>query len=77
MFHGIGKFLILAGIFLILFGVLFVFWQRIPFLSKLPGNIVIQKKDFGFFFPLTTCIIISLVLTILINFVLWILLTIE
>ena len=73
MFHDIGKFLILSGIFLILFGVLFVFWQKIPFLGKLPGDIIIQKKDFGFFFPLTTCIIISLVLTILINFVLWIL----
>ena len=73
MFQDIGKFLILAGVFLILFGVLFVFWQRIPFLGKLPGDIVIEKKGFGFFFPLATCIIISLVLTILINFVLWIL----
>ena len=73
MFQDIGKFLILAGIFLILFGALFVFWQRIPFLGKLPGDIVIQKKGFGFFFPLATCIIISVVLTLLINFILWIL----
>ena len=73
MFQDIGKFLILAGIFLILFGILFVFWQRIPFLGKLPGDIVIQKKGFGFFFPLATCIVISLALTLLINFVLWIL----
>ncbi|MHC4114600.1 MAG: DUF2905 domain-containing protein [Planctomycetota bacterium] len=73
MFHGIGKCLILAGIFLILAGILFVFWQKIPFLSRLPGDIVIRKKDFSFFFPLTTCIIISLILTILINFILRIL----
>ena len=73
MFQDIGKFLILAGIFLILFGILFVFWQRIPFLGKLPGDIVIQKKGFGFFFPLATCLVISLVLTILINLVFWIL----
>jgi hypothetical protein len=73
MFHNIGKCLILAGIFLILAGILFVFWQKIPFLSRLPGDIVIRKKDFSFFFPLTTCIIISLVLTILINFILRIL----
>ena len=73
MFYDIGKLLILAGIFLILFGVLFVFWQRIPFLNKLPDDIVIEKKDFGFFFPLATCLVISLVLTILINLVFWIL----
>ena len=73
MFHSIGKCLILAGIFLILAGTLFVFWQKIPFLSRLPGDIVIRKKGFSFFFPLTTCIIISLILTILINFILRIL----
>ena len=73
MFYDIGKLLILAGIFLILFGVLFVFWQRIPFLNKLPDDIVIEKKGFGFFFPLATCLVISLVLTILINLVFWIL----
>jgi len=73
MFQDIGKFLILAGIFLVLLGVLLVFWQRIPFLGKLPGDIVIQKKGFGLFFPLATCIIISVVLTLLVNFILWIL----
>jgi len=67
--NDIGKFLILAGIFLVLLGVLLIFWQKIPFLGKLPGDIVIQKKGFGFFFPLATCIIIS----VLINFILWIL----
>ncbi len=73
MFQGVGKFLILAGIFLILVGILLVFWQKIPFLGKLPGDIAVEKKGFWFFFPITTCIIISLVLTILINFILLIL----
>jgi len=69
-FGGVGKFLILAGGFLILFGLLFIFWERIPFLGKLPGDLMIQKGSFRLFIPVVTCIIISLVLTILINIVL-------
>ena len=69
-FGGVGKFLILAGGFLILFGLLFIFWERIPFLGKLPGDLMIQRGSFRLFIPVVTCIIISLVLTILINIVL-------
>lgn len=69
-FSGVGKFLILAGVFLILFGLLFIFWERIPFLGKLPGDLMIQRGSFRLFIPVVTCIIISLVLTILINIVL-------
>ena len=69
-FSGVGKFLIIAGVFLILFGLLFIFWERIPFLGKLPGDLMIQRGSFRLFIPVVTCIIISLVLTILINIVL-------
>ncbi|MGB2800161.1 MAG: DUF2905 domain-containing protein [Dehalococcoidia bacterium] len=69
-FSGVGKFLILAGVFLILFGLLFIFWERIPFLGKLPGDLMIQRGSFRLFIPVVTCIIISLVLTILVNILL-------
>lgn len=69
-FSGVGKFLILAGVFLILFGLLFIFWERIPFLGKLLGDLMIQRGSFRLFIPVVTCIVISLVLTILINIVL-------
>ncbi len=69
-FQGIGKILILGGAFLAFLGLLLVFWQRIPFLGKLPGNnIFMQKGSFQFFFPIVTCIIISIVLTVILNFV--------
>jgi len=68
-FEGPGKFLILIGVFLILFGLLFTFWDKVPLLGKLPGDIIIQKGDFRFFFPLATSVVISLILTILLNFV--------
>jgi len=67
--QGIGKILILVGAFLAFFGLLLVFWQKIPFLGKLPGDIFMQKGNFQFFFPIVTCLIISILLTIVLNFV--------
>jgi hypothetical protein len=67
--QGIGKILILGGAFLALLGLLLVFWQRIPFLGKLPGDIFLHKGSFHFLFPTVTCIIISIVLTIILNLV--------
>lgn len=51
-FQGIGKILILVGAFLASLGLLLFFWQRIPFLGKLPGDIFVQKGSFQFFFPI-------------------------
>ncbi|MEW6141727.1 MAG: DUF2905 domain-containing protein [Chloroflexota bacterium] len=65
-----GKLLILAGLFLVVAGLIFTYWQKIPFLGKLPGDIVIQREGFSFFFPLVSSIVISLVLTIVLNLVL-------
>jgi len=68
-FQGIGKILILSGAFLAFLSLLLIFWQRIPFLGKLPGDIFLHKGGFQFFFPLVTFIIISIVLTIILNLV--------
>jgi len=67
--ESMGKLLILIGVFLVLFGVLFTFGQRLPFLGRLPGDIFIQKDGFSFFFPLATSLVISLILTILVNLI--------
>ena len=67
--QGVGKILILGGAFLVFVGSLLFFWQRIPFLGKLPGDIFVNKGGFQFFFPIVTCIIISIVLTIILNLV--------
>jgi hypothetical protein len=68
-FQGIGKILILGGASLAFVGLLLVFWQRIPFLGKLPGDIFVHKGSFQFFFPIVTCIVISIVPTIILNLV--------
>ncbi|UCD15981.1 MAG: DUF2905 domain-containing protein [Candidatus Omnitrophota bacterium] len=65
---GIGKFLILLGILLVLTGAFFIIFSRLklPFLGRLPGDIVIHKKNFVFYFPITTSIIISVILSLII-----------
>jgi len=64
----IGKFLILVGVIFTAAGVLFLILGKIPFLGKLPGDILIQKKNFTFYFPLTTCILLSIILSFILYF---------
>jgi hypothetical protein len=61
----IGKMFIILGILLIIAGIAFMLGDKIPFIGKLPGDIMIKKERFGFYFPITTSIIISIILTIL------------
>jgi hypothetical protein len=60
-----GKILIIFGILLIFLGIIVTLGPKIPWMGKLPGDIIIKKEHFSFYFPLTTCIIISVILTFL------------
>ena len=62
---GLGKVLIIIGLVIVGIGILLVLAPKVPWLGKLPGDILIKKDNFRFYFPLTTCIIISIILTIL------------
>ncbi len=62
---GIGKILIITGIILIVIGIILNISGKIPFIGRLPGDIYIKKDNFSFYFPITTCIIISIVLTLI------------
>ncbi|MFC4100856.1 DUF2905 domain-containing protein [Paenibacillus xanthanilyticus] len=57
----IPKLLILAGAALIVIGLLWALLGRFLPLGRLPGDIAIEKEGFGFYFPVVTCIVISLV----------------
>ena len=61
----VGKSLIIIGILISIIGAGLVIFSRfkIPFLGKLPGDILIQKKNFTFYFPLATSLILSIVLS--------------
>jgi len=67
-----GKLLVLFAAIIALVGVLLIALGNLPLFGKLPGDIVIRRGSSTFFFPIVTCIIVSVVLTILINLVLWI-----
>jgi len=60
-----GKMLMLTGAMIFLAGLFFAAGGKVPWLGKLPGDISIHKNNFTFFFPITTCIIISLALSLL------------
>jgi hypothetical protein len=60
----LGRALIVLGIAILVLGVLFTFGGRIPWLGHLPGDIYIQRGRFSFYFPITTCIVISVVISL-------------
>ena len=57
--------LVIVGMLLVIVGLGFMFADKIPYVGRLPGDIFIKREKFSFYFPLTTSIIISIVLTIL------------
>jgi Protein of unknown function (DUF2905) len=54
-----GKWLIVLGLLIAAAGVILSFSGKIPWIGKLPGDIYLKRENFSFYFPLTTCIIIS------------------
>jgi len=63
----LGRVLILVGAAVVLFGLVLVFAPRVPWLGRLPGDIFIRRGTFTFYFPLVTCIVVSVVLTVILN----------
>jgi uncharacterized protein HemY len=61
----LGKVLIIIGVVIAGIGIILVLRPEVPWLGKLPGDILIKKDNFRFYFPVTTCIIISIILTLL------------
>ena len=62
----IGKILIIAGLLLIAAGLLFIVAGKIPFLGRLPGDIRVERENFSFYFPFTTGLLISVLLSLII-----------
>jgi H+/Cl- antiporter ClcA len=63
-----GKYIIAGGIFIVIAGLLIYFFHdHLKWLGKLPGDIRIEKDNFRFYFPVVTMIILSVIITIVIN----------
>jgi hypothetical protein len=63
----VGRLLFWIGVSFVVVGALLQWAPQIPWLGKLPGDIRIERPGMSFTFPLTTCILISVVLTLLAN----------
>ena len=61
----LGKSLVLIGISIVLIGVLIWGRSSIPYVGRLPGDIYVRRGNFTFYFPIATCILISIIATIL------------
>jgi len=66
----IGKLLLVFGGILVFLGLFFLLVGRVPYIGRLPGDILIQKGNFTFYFPLVTLLLLSVLLTIVLNIVL-------
>ena len=67
--EGIGKMLIIIGITITGLGLLLTFGERVPFLGKLPGDILIRKDGISIYFPVVTLLLLSGLLTLIINII--------
>jgi hypothetical protein len=67
--ESIGKALVVAGVLFLVLGGLFILAGKVPWLGRLPGDILIKRKHFTFYFPLATSIVLSILLTL----ILWLL----
>ena len=61
----LGRVVLVTGVVLVVVGLLLQFAGRIPWLGRLPGDIAIERGNFRFYFPIVTCLLVSLLLTLL------------
>ena len=67
----LGRVLVLIGAVILIFGVLLVLADRIPFIGRLPGDITIRGDGWTIYAPLATSIVLSVLLTAVLGLVAW------
>jgi hypothetical protein len=65
MMSSIGKLLVIGGLVIAGIGVGLLFADKIPWLGRLPGDITIRRDNLTFYFPIVTCVVVSVVLSLL------------
>jgi hypothetical protein len=64
----IGRFLVITGMIVAAIGGLFLLSGRIPWIGRLPGDLFIQRKNFTFYFPIATSILLSIIISLILWF---------
>ena len=67
----IGRVFLLLGIIFLFFGTVFSLAGKIPFIGRLPGDIIIKREDFQFYAPIGTCILLSLFFSLIFAIIKW------
>jgi len=68
-FESLGKLLVLIGVIFVAIGSLFFLFGRVPWIGRLPGDIIIKREGLTFYFPVVTMILLSIILTIIFNLI--------
>ncbi|MFH1846912.1 MAG: DUF2905 domain-containing protein [Candidatus Omnitrophota bacterium] len=66
MIRIMGKSLIVLGVVLVVIGAILILFNKVSWIGKLPGDVLIKRGNFTFYFPFTTCILISGILSLLV-----------
>jgi hypothetical protein len=61
----LGRFLVVVGVVIVVVGLVLMLAGRVPWIGRLPGDIHVERGNWSFYFPLTTSILLSLVLSLL------------
>jgi H+/Cl- antiporter ClcA len=70
MLQGVGRYIIIAGLVIVVVGiVVYFFGNKLHWIGRLPGDIRIERENVRFYFPLTTMILFSVLLTVIVNLV--------
>jgi len=65
----LGRALVVIGLFITVLGAIMILTPRVPWLGRLPGDIVIQRDDLTIYIPITTMFIVSVVLSVVLNLI--------
>jgi len=63
----LGRTLVMLGIAVAVVGLVLMVAPNIPWLGKLPGDVLVRRERFTLYFPIVTCLVVSVVLTVIMN----------
>ena len=61
----LGRYLLILGCIIAVAGAVLMFSDKLPWLGRLPGDIYVKKENYSIFFPVTTCILVSLIISLI------------
>ena len=63
----VGRLLIILGFIIVALGIVILLAGRLPFIAHLPGDILLRRGGGSFYFPIVTCLLLSIALTVVLN----------